>query len=208
MSFARPRRTRKIKVGDLSAARGAPGVHLVWTAADIRRPRPHALARARAFDRTNSSRRRYPVLCGDIVRHVGDAIAFIVADDIESAKSAAELIDVDYDTLPVVADTAAALEPRTRRWSGRTAAPTSPSPITAGEKAATEAAFAKAAKIARSRRSSTTASSATTWSRAPSSPNTTRRGPLRPDVGSQGVHGMRDALCKVLKIDPQTDARA
>ena len=27
-------------------------------------------------------------------------------------------------------------------------------------------------------------------------------------VGSQGVHGMRDAMCKVLKVDPEDDARA
>ena len=52
----------------------------------------------------------YPVLCGEVVRHVGDAIAFIVADDLNSAKSAAELIEVDYEPLPAIADTAGALD--------------------------------------------------------------------------------------------------
>src|SRR5690606_26784167 len=52
-----------------------------------------------------------PVLCGDIVRHVGDAVAFVVADDLEAAKSAGELIEIDYEMLPVVTDTAGALAP-------------------------------------------------------------------------------------------------
>ena len=89
----------------------------------------------------------FPVLCGDTVRHVGDAIAFIVADDLNSAKSAAELIDVDYDTLPAVTDTAHALDkdaPLVWPERGSNLA----LEYTAGDKAATDAAFAKAAKIA------------------------------------------------------------
>ena len=99
----------RIKVGDLSAARNAPGVHLVWTAADVQ---DLGLCRAWRMARpTCTSRRRpFPVLCADTVRHVGDAIAFIVADDLNSAKSAAELIEVDYESLPAITDTARALD--------------------------------------------------------------------------------------------------
>ena len=38
------------------------------------------------------------------MRYVGDPIAFVVADDLESAKAAAEAIEVDYEPLPAVVD--------------------------------------------------------------------------------------------------------
>ena len=43
-------------------------------------------------------------------RHVGDGVAFIVADTLESAKDAAERIAVDYEPLPSVTGTEALLE--------------------------------------------------------------------------------------------------
>ena len=43
------------------------------------------------------------------VRHVGDPVAFIVADSAEIAREAAELIEIDYEALPSVVDGRAAL---------------------------------------------------------------------------------------------------
>src|SRR5436190_14671155 len=43
------------------------------------------------------------------VRHVGDPVAFIVADTAETAREAAELIEVDYEALPAVVDGRAAI---------------------------------------------------------------------------------------------------
>src|SRR5436190_1069738 len=100
----------KIKVGGLEEARAAPGVHLVWTAEDVSGLGFMPLL-AHGPTELKFETPPFPVLCTDTVRHVGDAIAFIVADDLNSAKSAAELIDVDYDTLPAVIDTAQALDP-------------------------------------------------------------------------------------------------
>ena len=89
----------------------------------------------------------YPVLCGDAVKHVGDAIAFIVADDLNSAKSAAELIEVDYELLPAIADTAAALQAGAALvWPERKS--NLAFEYDFGDKAATDAAFASAAKVA------------------------------------------------------------
>ena len=45
----------------------------------------------------------------DRVRHVGDPVAFVVADSAEAAREAAELIEVDYESLPAVVDGMAAL---------------------------------------------------------------------------------------------------
>ncbi len=113
----------KIKVGDLSAARQAPGVHLVWSAADVTdlADMP-SLAQGPAKDPVVVP--PYPVLCGDTVRHVGDAIAFIVADDEEAARSAAELIEVDYESAADHHRYGARARRRTRRSSGPSAAAT------------------------------------------------------------------------------------
>jgi len=46
----------------------------------------------------------HPLLVADKVRHVGDGIAVVIAESREIAKDAADLIDVDYEVLPAVAD--------------------------------------------------------------------------------------------------------
>jgi carbon-monoxide dehydrogenase large subunit len=53
---------------------------------------------------------RYPVLAQGEVRHVGDAIAFVVADTLERAKDAAEAIDIQWEPRPHVIGAVAALE--------------------------------------------------------------------------------------------------
>ena len=50
-------------------------------------------------------------LASDRVRHVGDAVAFIVATSRDAAESAAELIDIDYEILPSVTEAHDALSP-------------------------------------------------------------------------------------------------
>ena len=52
-----------------------------------------------------------PALASDRVRHVGDPIAFVVADTREQARDAAERIAVAYRPLPAVVDAAKALAP-------------------------------------------------------------------------------------------------
>ena len=46
----------------------------------------------------------WPVLCKDKVRYVGDAVAIVAADSEEIAATALDLIEVDYEELPVVVD--------------------------------------------------------------------------------------------------------
>ena len=71
--------------------------------------------RARVFrKRTDGSQNfstPYRLLALDRVRHVGDPVAAIVADSIAEAKDAAELIEVEYESLPSVTDTAGTLSP-------------------------------------------------------------------------------------------------
>lgn len=74
-------------------AKALPGVHAVLTAADVPGENLHGLVY-----------RDWPVLCGDKVRYVGDAVAIVAADSEDTAAHALKLIEVDYEPLPVVAD--------------------------------------------------------------------------------------------------------
>ena len=56
----------------------------------------------------NASKR--PILAVGKVRHVGDPVAFIVAETTNQALDASEFIEIDYEELPCVTDTAKALE--------------------------------------------------------------------------------------------------
>ena len=53
-----------------------------------------------------------PVLALDEVHHVGDAVAFVVADTLDQARDAAEAIEIEWDALPHVIGAEAALAPR------------------------------------------------------------------------------------------------
>src|SRR6185503_13083900 len=76
-------------------------------------------------------------LSQDRVRYVGDPVVVVIAETLAQAKDAAEGVDVDYDPLPSVTDTAAAAEPGSPRvWDE---SPDNISNIfTAGDKAAAD----------------------------------------------------------------------
>ncbi len=90
----------RIRSIDTSAARALPGVHAVLTHEDVPGSNLHGV-----FIRD------WPVLCGDKVRYVGDAVAIVAADTEEVAAAALDLIDVDYEELPIVSDAIAAAKP-------------------------------------------------------------------------------------------------
>ncbi len=52
----------------------------------------------------------YPVLAQEVVRHVGEPVAAVVAEDSYTARDALDLIEVDYEPLPAVSDLEKALE--------------------------------------------------------------------------------------------------
>jgi carbon-monoxide dehydrogenase large subunit len=61
-----------------------------------------------SLDGTPMKEPKHPILADGKVRHVGDPVALVVADTLAEAKAAAALVEVDYDELPAVADTATA----------------------------------------------------------------------------------------------------
>ncbi len=98
---------------DTSAAKSAEGVVAVFTGADIAETGIVGVPTGWQVDFKNGDTMKeppHPLLVTDKVRHVGDGIAVVVAEDRYAARDAADLIEVDYEELDVVvsADDAAA----------------------------------------------------------------------------------------------------
>ena len=96
--FAR-RPHARIKRLDVSKARAAPGVVAVLTAQDV----PVNEFGLVTFDA--------PVLAGDVVRWIGEKVALVVAETEKQAARALDLVQVEYEDLPVVSDPREAMQP-------------------------------------------------------------------------------------------------
>jgi carbon-monoxide dehydrogenase large subunit len=99
---------------DTDTARAMPGVHAVYTgqdAIDAGYTQFQNILTMPGRDGQPIRRPERPVLCATRVRHVGDAVALVVADTPAQAQDAAEAIEIDYRELVPVVDPEAALEP-------------------------------------------------------------------------------------------------
>jgi aerobic carbon-monoxide dehydrogenase large subunit len=94
-----PHTAATMAVVDTKAAAALPGVRAICTAADLKAAGLGSLpcaAPVQNKDGSDMASPAHPVLAEGAVRHVGDPVAFIVADTAEQARDAAELIRVDY----------------------------------------------------------------------------------------------------------------
>jgi len=94
---------------DLENARAMPGVALVVGAADLERAGVKmglAGSTVKNRDGTRGAAPVRPILAQTYVRHVGEAVVMIVADTMDHARDAAEVIDLDIDDQPVYVDLA------------------------------------------------------------------------------------------------------
>ncbi|MCT4554694.1 MAG: xanthine dehydrogenase family protein molybdopterin-binding subunit [Pelagimonas sp.] len=92
---------------DVTAAREAPGVHLVLTAEDVAAAGLTGDMFAATVPNRDGSKGvapRRPLLAEGKIRFVGEPIALIVAEDLNAARDAAELIELDYEDLPAHMD--------------------------------------------------------------------------------------------------------
>ncbi|HEY7662929.1 MAG TPA: xanthine dehydrogenase family protein molybdopterin-binding subunit [Xanthobacteraceae bacterium] len=99
-----------IRAIDIAAAKAAPGVLAVLTAADmegIGNVSQHPPLGGRGGSKLIVPHR--PALAGTTVRHVGEAVAVVVADTLSAAQDAAELVSVDYAERQPVVDLRAAV---------------------------------------------------------------------------------------------------
>jgi len=106
----------RIRSVDLSRAAAAPGMVLALGGAELQRmlpPVPDSQLSLPSKWRTAVQHKlhhpRQPLLAIDKVRHVGEAIAVVVAESRTAAEDAAELVSAELDPLPAVVDPEAAL---------------------------------------------------------------------------------------------------
>ena len=98
---------------DSGEASRAPGVVAVLTGADMEADGIAGLPCGWQVDFKNGDTMKepaHPALAVGKVRHVGDAVAVVVAETREQAADAAELVEVDYEELPAVVDVVAATQ--------------------------------------------------------------------------------------------------
>ena len=134
---------------DTAEAAKLPGVAGIFTAADLASDGLKTLPCAALVTNRDGSPQAappHPVLADGVVRHVGDPVAFIVADSMEQARDAAEMIEAEYDVHPSATDLPTVMDAATPQvWSDV------PKNLAfdweIGDKAATDAEFAKAAHV-------------------------------------------------------------
>ncbi len=107
----------RIKAVDLSRAAAAPGVAYVLSGAELVRQLPPVSDSQLALPSkwTTLVQHKFinpqqPLLAHDKVRHVGEAVAVILAESRYAAEDAAQLVTLDLDPLPAVLDPEAALQ--------------------------------------------------------------------------------------------------
>ena len=181
---------------DLDRVRTMPGVRVVLTSAEVADLGP--LPTPAVLPDVDIKIPVYPILAKDVVRHVGDAVAFVVADSLAAAKDAAEAIAVDWQPLPHVIGAVAALAPGAPRvWADR------PSNLAfeteLGNAAATKAAFARAARTVELTIVNQRLVTNYMDTRGVIAEYDGKRFTLT--LGSQGSHVIRDIICgQVLKL--------
>jgi carbon-monoxide dehydrogenase large subunit len=135
---------------DASAARAAPGVVAVYTGQDWKDAGLPAIPIRPSIANADGSEIAVPPrwpLAVDKVFHVGDGVAFVVAESRKAAEDAAELVEVDYDELPSIVDAVDALKPGAPQIHSE-APDNRPFLWTKGEEAPVDRALANAAHIA------------------------------------------------------------
>ena len=137
----------RIRHLDATTAKTMPGVVDVLTGADLAADGLGDLICGWMIHSKDGSPMKmgsHPALAKEKVRYVGDHVAVVIAETLNEAKDAALAVEVEYELLPAVADLATATDgeqihdcaPRNTAFEWEL-----------GDKAATEAAFARAAKV-------------------------------------------------------------
>ena len=180
-----------------------PGVRLILTHGDLAGIGGLLCdVELRQTDGTHQKSPPRPLLAKDTVRYVGDPIAFVVADDVESARMAAEAIEVDYEPLPAVVDMKRAVKPGTPLvWPeyGTNVA----FEVARGERHHTEETFASAARVSRIAVVNNRVVANYMETRGVIAEHDAEKDRFTLTMGTQGGHGMRDIIAKdILKIPP------
>jgi carbon-monoxide dehydrogenase large subunit len=191
-------------------AQAAPGVLQVLTGEDWAKENYGGLpcedANKKKQDGSPMYHPEHPVLVKDQVKLVGDCVAFVVAETYAQARDAAELIDVDYESLPSVTDVEGAIaEGAPAVW------PDCPDNISffeeKGDAAAVDAAFARADHIVQQKMVVNRVTAVAMEPRGCLGDYDERQGRYTLYTGLQNPHPLRQQLAQEIFNIPETDVR-
>lgn len=193
-----PHAHARFRITNLDAARSSPGVRLILTAEDTRQlgHMPCVVG----VPGLKIDVPPYPVLAVDEVHHVGDAVAFVVADTLDEARDAAEKIEIDWEPLPHVTNAEAALQPgATLVWPHLSSNLSFEK--TFGNRSQTEQAFARAAHVVSLKVVNPRVVANYMETRGVTAEYDPERDRITLTLGSQGSHIIRDVIGReVLKL--------
>ncbi len=194
-----PHAHARFTFGDLDAARAMPGVVLILTHEDVADLGTlPCMVPIKNRDGTSMPMPVYPILCADTVRHVGDAVAFVVAETPEQARDAAEALEIDWEPLD------AAVE----MGEGGDVWPEAPGNLAfdmdVGDPAKTDAAFAAADRVVSLTIVNNRLVTNYLEPRGCVAEYDAEGGRWTLTLGSQGSHDIRNMLAKsILKVPPE-----
>ncbi len=146
-----PHAHARIRGIDGEAARRVPGVAGIFTAADLAADGVGAMpceVSLKNRDGSKNAEPPRPALAGEVAKYVGDGVALVVAETLNAARDGAAAVSVDYDVLASITDLSRVTEEgEPRVWEGSARNICFDWEI--GDRAATEAAFAKASHVSR-----------------------------------------------------------
>jgi len=197
----------KINSVDSSAALEMPGVIAVFSGADLVAAGVNPLPAQGMFKRPDGSAPTSPprrAIAHEVTRFVGEPVAAVIAQTREQAKAASEAVYVDYEELPVVADLNGALAadaPLVWEPAGSNVVARNKH----GDKAASDAAFAKAAHVVSMHIENQRLAPAPMEPRGVLADFDEKSGRITITMSTQMPTGVRNTLCdEILKIPKES----
>jgi len=183
---------------NVTKARALPGIAAILTAEDVRDL--GGLPCLFNLETDPFTAPPYAILADGEVRHVGDAVAFVVADTIDQARDGIEAIEANWAPLPAVTGVANAVKKGAPQvWPDH--AGNVLFDVSIGDKKATDEAFGRAHAVADISIVNPRVVASFMETRAAICEYDAKRDHLTLTTGSQGSHRLRDILCQnILKI--------
>ena len=189
---------------DAARARGLPGVAAILTPDDVKDLGGLPCLFNLEVDPFTGP--PYPILAQGEVRHVGDAVAFVVAETVDLARDAIEAIAVEWTPLPAAIGVVNAVKKGAPQvWPDQPGNVLFDVPI--GDRQATEAAFARAHAVAEISIVNPRVVTNFMEPRATVGEYDAKRDHLTLTIGSQGSHRLRDILCQNILNMPVENMR-
>ncbi len=205
-----PHAHARVRGVDVSRALAAPGVLAVLTGAEAAAEglgglAPHFMPED--VGGPKGFRTHRPILVADRVRHVGDRVAFVVAETAAQARDAAELVAVDYEPLPAVVEAEDAVKPDAVKVWEECATGNVCVPLRMGDKDATDAAFARARHVVALRLTNNRLSANALEPRGAIGDHDPGDGSFTLHTSTQNPHGIRSAIAQEVFRVPETKVR-